>query len=236
MAVTNGGNASNEEGGLVTTTNDGSVTMPRYPWDVLGIDQAGFESYFEMEIPTGNSYDLPATGNHWVAGMKDTDADGVLEPITAAAGLNIDMDSNTNGILMVHNPNFDPVTWEDSSPRLWDNSPNPNYNTGSADYNAYADSNCTGALPAFCGGKTYDPAYSPAIFTLSSNRTFKGVIIADTVVRLSGTPNIIGAIVSLSSLEVQNTGTGSPTIIYSCDAINQFVQVGFGIKLLWKKM
>ncbi len=239
MAVTNGGSASNEEGGLVTTTNDGTVTMPRYPWDVLGIDKAGFESYFEMEIPTGNSYDLPATGNHWVAGMKDTDADGVLEPITAAAGLNIDMNANTNGILMVHNPEFDPIVWAASDPTsgTYDSTHTPNADG----WNAWSDPTCTGALPVYCVDgagvpEAYNPEAAPAIFTLSSNRTFKGVIIADTVVKLSGTPNIMGAIVSLSNLGVQNTGTGSPTIVYSCDAINQFVQVGFGIKLLWKKM
>ena len=44
----------------------------------------------------------------------------------------------------------------------------------------------------------------------NSNATFKGLIIADVVYKIAGTPTIIGAVVSLSTIDTQTLGPARP--------------------------
>lgn len=208
---------------IVGTVNDGSKDIKRTPWGVLGIGQetvdppqtsppVAFLNQFTKTVLATNTYDLPLSGNHWVTGVR---ADGA--PI---ANMNVHFNGTAGGILIVHNEHFHPDVWEVSNPA------SPAYDTSSSKYHAEADSSQA----------AFDPSWAPAQFTLQSNDTFIGVIIADTVIKLSGSPTIIGAIISLSTLGVQNTGAGNPRVVYSCEAIQQATTQGYATKLLWRKL
>lgn len=114
------------------------------------------------------------------------------------------------GFLVVHNPNFVPGAC--SCP------------AGGA--NCWSAANQ--ALDADCAA-----ANAPAVLDANTG-TFKGMIIADAI-SLRGNVTIIGAVISLSTLETEATGAGTPTISYSCQAIEQFAAGKTNKKLNWHK-
>lgn len=62
--------------------------------------------------------------------------------------------------------------------------------------------------------------------------TFKGLVIADQV-WLRGNVVIIGAVVSLTSVETEATGAGNPEVLYSCEAIEKYAGGKVKRKLSW---
>lgn len=81
---------------------------------------------------------------------------------------------------------------------------------------------------------TTHPCYkekAPAILTVSKD-TFKGLIVADQV-KLSGNVEIIGAIISLTTISTDATAAGNPTIKYSCEAIEKYAGGKVKRKLAW---
>ena len=122
------------------------------------------------------------------------------------------------GILVIHNEFYDPDIYEVSSPT------SPVYNTGSAFYDARADSS----------KPQYDVSYSPAEFRMNGNCSFTGVIIADQMVRVNGTASTVGALLSLGGINVTGDVTGNWTAKYSCDAIEKALGgFGYGTKIAW---
>lgn len=95
-------------------------------------------------------------------------------------------------------------------------------------------------VPGVCADGIFDgnptecaAANAPA--TLDANTgTFRGIIIADQI-SLRGNVTIIGAVISLSTLSTEATGAGTPTISYSCQAIERFAAGQINKKLNWRK-
>jgi hypothetical protein len=119
--------------------------------------------------------------------------------------------------LIVHNPNFDPCKYEASK--------------------TYTETGGATVLPCYDSLYDYtDPNNQPArLGNYTSNATFKGLIIADVVDKIAGTPTIIGALISLSSIDVNIFGTGNASILYSSEALNNFASAGFSKKISWHK-
>lgn len=69
--------------------------------------------------------------------------------------------------------------------------------------------------------KASDPAYAPANLGNINGGTFHGLIIADKIERINGNIDIIGAVVSLSEIDITLVGTGTAEILYSCTALQQ---------------
>lgn len=88
--------------------------------------------------------------------------------------------------------------------------------------------------PLFVPGTCETGACAPATL-LSNGGTFKGIIIADKI-DLQGNLRIIGAAVSLSTIETSSLANGNPEILYSCDAIQQFAGGKTKKKLAWKRL
>jgi hypothetical protein len=211
--VVNQGGSAAAAGTPPTQVNPDVRPLPKSPWEALGI------SFDQMPSPIdpASSSD-PFNGFVWVAGDVNIDAG--------------------QGILVVHNLNFSPDVWQFSDPASAD------YNTAHGNYDAHADSNnapCTTkpsdpGSPPYNSATCYDETFSPATFGANGNGTIKGVIIADRIDKINGTNTIVGAVISLTSIEAGKFGNGTANILYSCDAIQQYAQTNFGIKLLWKKM
>lgn len=79
-----------------------------------------------------------------------------------------------------------------------------------------------------------DPCYTgKAPAKLDANTgTFKGMVIADQV-WLRGNVIIIGAVISLTSIETEATGAGNPEVLYSCEAIEKYAGGKVKRKLSW---
>jgi Tfp pilus assembly protein PilX len=177
---------------------------PESPGDVLGLTDAEAAAFF-ADADYYGPYDgdigrvAPLSGITYITG----DYPGPWEGGT--------------GILVVHNPNYDPTKYEAAK--------------------VFAESGGATVLPGYDASYDYtDSANQPArLGNYASNATFKGLIIADIVYRITGTPTIIGAVVSLSSIDTQTFGTGNAEVLYSSEALNAFTSMGFSKKLAWYK-
>ena len=78
-------------------------------------------------------------------------------------------------------------------------------------------------------------ARSPRVLDQNGNTTFKGVIIADQVSQVNGNAIIIGALISLTTIDVNINPNGSAEIFYSCDAINAYTGQSYNQKLSWHR-
>lgn len=231
------GGAGNDAAG-VTTTSGNSITMqgsadvygspatdntldpntyPNSPEEVLGLTGADASDYLD---PANCDYYGPYDGS---IGMNNGDP---LSGITYITGDYPGPKENGSGILIIHNPNFDPCKYEASTSAdpthpcwdsAWEDPSDAHYYLGATPY--HTDST---VQPAKLGDYT-------------SNATFKGLIIADLVDKVAGTPVIIGAMVSLSSIDIQKYGTGNADVFYSSEALNNFASMGFSKKLSWHK-
>jgi hypothetical protein len=134
--------------------------------------------------------------------------------------------ADSYGILIVHNPKYDPHVWDVS---VQSGDPGSGYNVGHGDYDEKLDVNSV----------NYDAAYvaehAPRTLDLNSNATFKGVVIADVVDKVNGNADIIGALVSLSEIKIGTLGNGSARIIYSCDAVTTYTTTSYTTKLAWHR-
>lgn len=169
---------------------------------------------------------------------------------------NQDFDLSTGGlgVLIVHNPLFDSQKYSWSDPVGEHYKANfldaagavvvdvagrlafPNYDPC---LDTTAGSLCTPALLAAAGvaDKTaYRSDRAPRNLEQHGANTFKGVIIADKVDKINGTADIIGALISLSTVSIDKLGNGAANIFYSCDAISLYTDVGYSIKLSWHRI
>jgi Tfp pilus assembly protein PilX len=73
-----------------------------------------------------------------------------------------------------------------------------------------------------------------AVMKIDGTMQFTGLIIAD-VVEIHGTSDIIGAVISLSSVTV-DVSAGTPRIQYSCAAINMATRQAYTNKLGWHRL
>ncbi|MBN1571825.1 MAG: pilus assembly PilX N-terminal domain-containing protein [Deltaproteobacteria bacterium] len=192
-------------------------TYPNSPEEVLGLTGASASDYLD---PANCDYYGPYDGS---IGMNNGDP---LTGITYITGDYPGPKENGSGILIIHNPNFNPCKYEASTSvdnthpcwdTAWENPADPHYYLGANPY--HSDST---VQPAKLGNYT-------------SNATFKGLIIADLVDKIAGTPVIIGAMVSLSSIDIQKYGTGNADVLYSSEALNNFASMGFSKKISWHK-
>jgi hypothetical protein len=177
---------------------------PNSPGDVLGLtttEAAAFFADVDYYGPYDGSIGMngPLSGLIYITGDYPGPKDG------------------GSGILIVHNPNYDPCKYEASK--------------------VYTESGGATVLPCYDSGYDYTkPENQPArLGNYTSNATFKGLIIADVIYRIAGTPTIIGAVVSLSTIDVQTFGTGNASVLYSSEALNNFTSRGFSKKLAWYK-
>lgn len=118
-----------------------------------------------------------------------------------------------NGMLIIHNPNFVPGACTCSVAQGYPD--------------CYSVANVTDVGPQ-CA-----TANAPAVLDANTG-TFKGIIVADAV-ELRGNVTVIGALVSLSTLKTTATGAGNPSILYSCQSIEQFAGGQINKKLNWRK-
>lgn len=201
-----------------TTQQSGSVTLAASP---------------EIADPTETSVSIPATPWEAIWGPPDTTAEALAEfnnlfpsgPVCwgGGAGCSTDLTGDNyyssfglnqnitgSGMLVIHNPSF--VSGACTCP------------AGGADCWSAANE----ALDADCAA-----ANTPAVLDANTG-TFRGIIVADAI-SLRGNVTIIGAVVSLSSLQTTATGAGNPAILYSCQAIEQFAGGLINKKLNWRK-
>jgi hypothetical protein len=134
--------------------------------------------------------------------------------------------SDAYGIVIVHNPKYDPHVYDIS---VDSGDAGSGYDAGHVDYEPRLDA----SNPA------YDAAFvaetAPRTLDLNANATFKGVVIADAVDKVNGTSDIIGALVSLSEIKIGTLGNGSARIIYSCDAVKTATTTSYSTKLAWHR-
>ncbi len=134
--------------------------------------------------------------------------------------------ADSYGILIVHNPKYDPHVWDVS---VQSGDPGSGYNVGHDDYDDRLDVNSVNYDAAFVAES------APRTLDLNSNATFKGVVIADVVDKVNGNADIIGALVSLSEIKIGTLGNGSARIIYSCDAVTTYTTTAYTTKLAWHR-
>jgi len=141
------------------------------------------------------------------------------------------------GVVVIHNPKFDPAVWDrsvDSGEAGSSYGPVPATDADHADNGGPYDPKLDASSP------DYDAAYvaerAPRTLDLNSNATFKGVIIADRIDKVNGDADVIGAVVSLSSIQFGDVlGNGSARIMFSCDAIKTYTTTAYTTKLAWHR-
>jgi Tfp pilus assembly protein PilX len=146
------------------------------PEDVLGLGPGDLDAL----IQDADTYVPPPDS---ISGFVYVDGD---YGAGAAGGNNV----TGTGILIVHNPLYDPRQHDPAGPM----------------YDAAIAS---------------DPDYAPANLGNINGGTFHGLIIADKIDKINGNINILGAVVSLTEINVTLIGAGTAKIKYSCDALQQ---------------
>ncbi len=122
--------------------------------------------------------------------------------------------NNYSGIIVIHNENFDPDQWEALC------------FAGSTNAYCTADANADGQADN-----------APATFDMNGNVQWTGVVIADQVVRVNGSPTILGGIISLASGGVIDSSiTGDIDILYSCEAVTGATNQGYKTRLGWHRV
>jgi len=219
-----------------------NVTPPLTPDSSLGLAEG------DLEQKLG---DLPGSATH--PGLVITKGNITYH------NQDFDLLSGGLGVLIVHNPLFD------SAKHSWSDPVGEHYKANFRDAADTADVvNCAGRIAVDGGGNPVYPTYDrnldtacPGNFVADATyptqaayrsakqprnleqhgtNTFKGVIIADKVDQINGNALIIGALISLSTVSVDKLGNGSAQILYSCDAISLYTDVGYSIKLSWHRI
>ena len=145
------------------------------PEDVLGLEPGDLDAIMQ----NADTYTAPDS----IVGMVYVDGD---YGSGAAGGSTV----NGTGVLIVHNPLFNPREHDPNDP-LYD------------------------------AAKAADPDYAPANLGNINGGTFHGLIIADKIERINGNINIIGAVVSLSEIDITIVGNGTAEVLYSCPGLQQ---------------
>jgi hypothetical protein len=156
--------------------------VPNTPEDVLGLPPGALDRFQQTadqyytnrpDSVAGIAYTIDAFGS-----KADDTADGQVDG---------------TGIVIVHNPLYDPREWDPSDPM-------------------YSSS-------AAAAHRANPDIYGPATLGNINGGVFRGVIIADEINKIDGNIVVYGAVVSLSRTNEVIIGSGTLTIAYSCDAL-----------------
>jgi Tfp pilus assembly protein PilX len=223
--------------GTPAGTGTNNVDPPMSPDAALGLDEG------DLAQKLGS---LPAAGSTLTKGN------------IVYINQDYDLSTGMTGVLIVHNPLFESRKYSWSDPvgehykvtfydaagastvscadrKAVDGSGNPVY----PNYDGNLDTNCPGNFVAdatYATQAAYRAAKAPRNLEQHGNNTFKGVIIADKVDKINGTADIIGALISLSTISTDILGNGAARILYSCDALSLYTDVGYSIKLSWHRI
>ena len=157
------------------TTHDETIVYVS-PEDVLGLDPGDLDAL----IQNAATYVAPVDSLRGIVYVNGDYGAG------EAGGNNV----TGSGVLIVHNPLFNPREHDPADP-LYD------------------------------AAKVSDPKYAPANLGNINGGTYHGLIIADKIDKINGDIDIIGAVVSLSEIDVTIVGAGTAEILYSCSALQQ---------------
>lgn len=157
------------------TTKDETVVYVT-PEDVLGLEAGDLDAV----VQDADAYVPPDT----LSGLIYIDGD------YGSTGIEGTNTVNGTGILIVHNPLYNPREHDPAD-------------------------------PMYDAAKASDARYAPANLGNINGGTFHGLIIADKIERINGNIDIIGAVVSLSEIDITLVGAGTAEILYSCSALTQ---------------
>ena len=221
------------------------------PDDALGLDEGDLADKFAADFP-----DNPGESALYNEKIAYYNKD------KSYPSANVGFTDPISGVLIVHNPKFEPQKWEVSDPAAgpkfapvatlscadridptkWTTTPLAGYPSLSAllpSYDRNLDTGCPGNFDPVSAGQATQAAYraaaAPRKFEMNATDTFKGLIVADVIDKVNGTADIIGAVVSLSTVNLDTIGNGSAKILYSCDALALATDVGYSIKLNWHR-
>jgi hypothetical protein len=122
------------------------------------------------------------------------------------------------GVLVVHNPEWDPAVWAVSCPD------SPLYDPAAQRYSPQSDSSMM---------DDYDPATAPALLSASGGGIFEGIVIADAMDGTSGSVTILGALFVLDGTGATLVGPGPTKVLYSCEAVEEATRRGYTTRLAW---
>ena len=228
------------------TTKAGSAGLAGDPseWE---INSANPQPYTPDEALGLDPGDL-ASKLQGLPGVGGTKTSGKITYINA----DYDLSTGGDGVLIVHNPLFEALKWEASDAAAGKKynaaltcaeRNNAGTNTNFSSYDPCLDTgcgaSCTPALLAAAGAANqaaYIAARVPRNLEQHGNNTFSGLIVADKVDKINGTADIIGALISLSTVSIDKLGNGAANIKFSCDALALNTDVGFSIKLNWHRV
>ena len=162
-------------------------SMKFTPEELLGLDPGDLDAYKR------DASAIPDFGN--LSGINYVSSGSVPSQIGGS------------GILIVHNPNFDP-----------------------------RKSDCTN-FPGTCiAGYGSDPANEPMTLRINGNGSFKGIIIVDELQRLNGNFSMLGALASLTTTPIDIPANGSGSLKWSCEAIQDALNQAssYGVRLSWE--
>jgi Tfp pilus assembly protein PilX len=180
----------------------------------VSFDHAPSENY-DAEDPLSSFHFTPEEALGVLPGELDVykkDASQVPD-FTNLSGVNYVVSGSVpskisgSGILIVHNPNYDA-----------------------------RKNDCT-AFPGSCvAGYDSDPDNQPMTVQINANGTFKGIIVVDKLIRLNGNFTMYGALVSLTTQQVNIPANGSGSLKWSCETVNDALEqaTAYGIRLSWE--
>lgn len=182
-------------------TQPGKRELGKTPWDVLGMSEVDFRSLFSVQDTS--TLDAGACGspvNLWFQGdLTDIPNNALCE-----------------GILVVHNPAFDPDRWDPASPSY------------DAVYAAKPE-NAPAAIDTSGGG----------------NFTWNGIIVVDFIRDVNANISVYGGVISLASGGLDpktatpiTTGiSGDVDFCYDCDAVAAVTKrIGYKKKIGWQRV
>ncbi len=116
-------------------------------------------------------------------------------------------DISGSGILIIHNPNFDPRKYD-----------------------------CTNFPYSCIPGYSASSANQPMTLRINADGSFNGIIITDNLVKLNGNFNMLGGVVSLNTETTSIPANGSGYVRWSCELVNQVVAQasGYDTRLEWE--
>lgn len=187
------------------------VFLPSSPpfieWDD---DEVFYTPEEALGLPPGTLDRYAQTASQFYSNRPDT-LSGVtylVDGFGSKAAVDADGNAQGTGIVIVHNPLYDPRDWDPDHPQ---------YSTPEA------------------AAKRADPGtYGPAELGNINGGTFKGVIVADKVNKIDGDITIYGSVMSLSGVDENTVGAGTATLYYSCQAIEALADAVMAVqRLAW---
>ncbi len=231
VTVDNGYNVT--QGGTADTDGDptpdseigtlpGALAVPVSPDDALGLTEGSLAGMF--------SGGLPAPGG--------TKLSGNITYVNDNYTWNVD--GTTTGIVIIHNPLFDPYVWKVSIPTVTNPGGggqivNPDLDPADPKYDAALNIDYDSSEAPHLQSGAYAGTMRPRNVDQHGNGVFKGVIIADSIDKINGTADVYGAMISLSTIATNILGNGAANVFYSCDAINLYTTQTYNTRISWHR-